>query len=100
MSAHVQLFIHQHPQVLLSRAALSPFIHQPVLVAGVAPTDVQEPALGLVEPHEVHTGSLVELVQVPLDGIMSLRYVDPWNGNREEKNLILMLLESKVLSGI
>ena len=43
---------------------------------GVAPTHVQELALGLVEPHEVHTGPLLKLVQVPLDGILSLRHVD------------------------
>ncbi|KAK4823197.1 hypothetical protein QYF61_027206 [Mycteria americana] len=73
LSAHVQFFIHQYPQVLLGRAALNPFIPQPVLILGVAPTQVQDPALGLVEPHEVHTGPLLELVQVPLDGILSLR---------------------------
>ncbi|KAK4822933.1 hypothetical protein QYF61_023433 [Mycteria americana] len=38
LMAHVQLFTHQYPQVLLSRAALNPFIPQPVLIAGVAPT--------------------------------------------------------------
>ena len=76
LPAHVQLFIHQHPQVLLGRAALNPFIPQPILIPGVAPTQVQDLALGLVEPHEVHTGSLLELVQVPLDGIPSLRRVN------------------------
>jgi len=69
--AHVQLFIHQYPQVLLSKAALNTFISQPVLIAEVALTQVQDLALGLVEPHEVHTGPLLELVQVPLDGILS-----------------------------
>ncbi|XP_055574302.1 serine/threonine-protein phosphatase 1 regulatory subunit 10-like [Falco cherrug] len=34
----------------------------------------EDPALGLVEPHEVQTG-LLELIQVPLDGILSLRRV-------------------------
>jgi len=38
---------------------------------GVAPAQVQDLALGLVEPHEVHTGPLLELVQVPLDGTPS-----------------------------
>ncbi|KAK4816777.1 hypothetical protein QYF61_022889 [Mycteria americana] len=75
-SAHVQLFIHQYPQVLLCRAALSLFIPQPLLILGVAPTQVQDPALGLVEPHEVHIGPLLELVQVPLDSILSLRCVN------------------------
>ncbi|KAK4815543.1 hypothetical protein QYF61_003235 [Mycteria americana] len=74
--AHVQLFTHQYPQVLLCRAALNPFIPQPVLILGVAPTQVQDLALGLVEPPEVHMDPLLELVQVPLDGIPSLRSVN------------------------
>jgi len=32
---------------------------------------MEDLALGLVEPHEVHAGQLLELVQVPLDGIPS-----------------------------
>ncbi|KAK4828585.1 hypothetical protein QYF61_027675 [Mycteria americana] len=76
LSAHVRLLIHQYPQVLLHRAALNPFIPQPVLIPGVAPTQVQDFALGLVEPHEVHTGPLLELVQVPLDSMPSLRRVN------------------------
>jgi len=58
----VQLFIHWHPQVLLSKAALNPFIPQPVLIMEVALNQVQDPALGLVEPHAVHMGPLLELV--------------------------------------
>ncbi|KAK4818642.1 hypothetical protein QYF61_016613 [Mycteria americana] len=49
---------------------------RPVLIPGVALTQVQDPALGLVEPHEVHMSPLLELVQVPLDGILSLRRVN------------------------
>jgi len=49
---------------------------QPVLILGIAPTHVQDPALALDEPHEVHMGPLVELVQVPLDGVLSLGRVD------------------------
>jgi len=67
---HVPLFIHRYPQVLLHRTALKPFIPQPVLILGVARTHVQDLALGLVEPREFHTGPLLELVQVPLDGIL------------------------------
>jgi len=37
---------------------------------------MQDPALGLVEPYNVHMGPLLELVQVPLDGILSLRCVN------------------------
>jgi len=68
---HVQLFIHQYVQDLLGRAALNPLIPQPVLIAGVALTQMQDLALGLVELREVHTGPFLELVQVPLDGILS-----------------------------
>jgi len=59
--AHVQLFIYQYPQALLGRAALNPFILQPVyqnIILGVALTQMQDFALVLVEPHEVHTGPL------------------------------------------
>ena len=76
LPAHVQLFIHQYLQVLLRRAALNLFIPQPVLILGVASTQVQDLALGLVEPHEVHTGPLLKLIQVPVDGISSLRGVN------------------------
>jgi len=69
--AHVQLFIHQYSQVLLGRAALNPFIPQPLLILGVAPTQMQDLALGPVKFHEVHTGLFLELVQVPLDSIQS-----------------------------
>ncbi|KAK4831239.1 LOW QUALITY PROTEIN: hypothetical protein QYF61_016471 [Mycteria americana] len=71
--AHVQLFVHQYPQVLFHRAALNHIFSQPVLEPRIAPT--QDPALGFVEPHEVHTGPLLQLVQVPLDGIPSFWHV-------------------------
>ena len=74
--AYVQLFIHQYPQVLLGRAAVYAFMLQSVLILGVALTQVKHPALGLVESHEVHTRPLLELVQVPLDTIPSLRCVN------------------------
>jgi len=43
----------KHPQVLLVRAALNPYIPQLLLKPEVAPTQVQDLALGPVEPHEV-----------------------------------------------
>ncbi|KAK4831119.1 LOW QUALITY PROTEIN: hypothetical protein QYF61_015422 [Mycteria americana] len=67
--AHVQLFIHQYTHVLLCRAAVDPFITQPK--PRIALTQVQDLALGLVEPHEVYRSPVLELVQVPLDGIPS-----------------------------
>jgi len=59
--AHVQLLIHQYPQVLLSRAALNPFITQFVLVVRVTSTQVQDLTFGFVESHEVHLGPLLRL---------------------------------------
>ncbi|KAK4832535.1 hypothetical protein QYF61_023867 [Mycteria americana] len=73
--AHVQFFIHQYPQGLLPRAALNPFIPHSVLILGIALTQVQNLALGLVELHEVHRGPLLKPVKVPLDGIPSLRNI-------------------------
>ena len=43
---------------------------------GIAPTHVQDLALGLVELHEVRTGPPLKPVKVPLDGIPSLQRVD------------------------
>jgi len=63
--------ILQNPQVLLGRAALNHIIPQPVLILRVAPTQVQDLALGLVEPHEVHTGPPLQLVRVSLGDIPS-----------------------------
>jgi len=49
LPAHVELFIHQYPQVLLLRAALEPLSAQPVLVFGITLTHMQDLALGLIE---------------------------------------------------
>ncbi|RMC15238.1 hypothetical protein DUI87_07423 [Hirundo rustica rustica] len=57
-------------QVLLCRAALKDF-SQPVLVSGIALTQVQHLALGPVELDEVLLGPLFEFLQVLLDGILS-----------------------------
>ncbi|KAK4823365.1 hypothetical protein QYF61_001713 [Mycteria americana] len=38
LPAHVQLFIHQYPQVLFRRAALDHIIPQPVLIPRIVPT--------------------------------------------------------------
>jgi len=66
-----------HPPIPPSSSwqGFSQSLDPPVLTLEVAPTRVQDPALGLVKPHEVHMGPLLELVQIPLDGILSLRCV-------------------------
>jgi len=68
--------IHQSLQVLLDKAVLNPFIPQPVLIAGVAPTHMQDLSLGLVELHQVHMDLLLKPVLVPLDGIPSLQCIN------------------------
>jgi len=50
---------------------------------------MQDPALGLVEPHEVHMGPLLKLVQVPLDGTLSLQRV----GGTTQLGVICQLAE-------
>jgi len=55
------------PQVLLLRAAFNPLMPQPVLIPGAALTKVKVLALGPIEPHEVHTGLPLQLIQVLLD---------------------------------
>lgn len=65
---HVQFFIHQHPQVLLSRVALTVLLSR-LLILRVAPTQVQYLALGLVDHDEIPMGPFLELLQIPLDGI-------------------------------
>lgn len=58
--AHAQLCIRQYLEVLLSRAVLSPFLLKPVLVLGIAPTQLQDLSLVLVEPQVVHMGPLLK----------------------------------------
>ena len=73
--APVQVFINQCPQVLLGRAAPNSFSAQPVSVLGIAPTQMQDLALGLLELYEVHTPASLP-VKVPLDGMPSLHCVN------------------------
>ena len=58
--AHVQVFVHQDPQVHV--AALNASFSQSVLTSRIASTQVQHLALGLVHPHLVHVGVLFKPV--------------------------------------
>ena len=73
---HVEFLINEHLQVFLLRVALNPFSTQPVFVLGMAPTHVQDLAHGLVELHEVHMGTPLKPVKVPLESSLSLQHVD------------------------
>ena len=72
MLAHAQFPPTSTPKSL--SAGLLSILH-PVSILGAAPTPVQDLALGLAEPQEVQVGPLLGLVQVPLNGIPSLRVV-------------------------
>ncbi|PKU45670.1 hypothetical protein llap_4041 [Limosa lapponica baueri] len=68
---HVQFFIYQCFQVLC-KAALNPFMPQPVLILVIDSIHMQNLALGLDELHEIHIGPLLKPFQVLPDGISSL----------------------------
>jgi len=68
-----------HPPVppSLSQQGCSQSLHpQPVLILGVASTQMQDPALGLVEPLEVHTASFWSLSRSLFNDILNLRHVN------------------------
>ncbi|KAK4825774.1 hypothetical protein QYF61_002337 [Mycteria americana] len=64
--AHIQAAVNQHSQVLFCQAAFQPLFPKPVALHGVAVAQVQDPALGLVKPHTIDLGPLIQPVQVPL----------------------------------
>ena len=71
--AHVQPPVDQHPKVLFCQAAFQPLLPKPVALHGVVVTEVQDPALGLVEPHTAGLGPLIKSVQIPLQSLPTLQ---------------------------
>ena len=53
LPAHIQLAVDQHPQVLFCWAASQPLFPKPVALHGVVLSQVQDPALRLVESHTI-----------------------------------------------
>ncbi|KAK4831242.1 hypothetical protein QYF61_016474 [Mycteria americana] len=74
--AHIQLAVNQHPQVLLCQAAFQPLFPKPVALHGVAVAQVQDLALGLVEPHTIDLGPSIQPVQVPLQSLPTLQQIN------------------------
>ncbi|KAK4818988.1 hypothetical protein QYF61_022819 [Mycteria americana] len=70
--AHIQVAVDQHPQVLLCLAAFQPLFPKPVVLHGVAMTQVQDLALGLVEPHTIDLGPSIQPVHIPLQRLPTL----------------------------
>ncbi|KAK4823937.1 hypothetical protein QYF61_008323 [Mycteria americana] len=58
--AHIQPAVNQHPQVLLCQAAFQPLFPKPVALHGVAVAQVQDLALGLLKPHTIELGPLIQ----------------------------------------
>ncbi|KAK4820044.1 hypothetical protein QYF61_017857 [Mycteria americana] len=62
--AHIQAAVNQHPQVLFCQAAFQPLFPKPVALHGVVVAQVQDLALGLVEPHTIGLGPSIQPVQI------------------------------------
>ncbi|KAK4831150.1 hypothetical protein QYF61_015453 [Mycteria americana] len=74
--AHVQPAVKQHPQVLFCLAAFQPLFPKPVALHGVVVTQVQDPALGLVEPHTIDLSLWIQPVQVPLQSLPPFKQIN------------------------
>ncbi|KAK4831520.1 hypothetical protein QYF61_018122 [Mycteria americana] len=74
--AHIQVTVNQHPQVLFRQAAFQPLFPKPVALHGVAVAQVQDLALGLVEPHTIDLGPSIQPVQVPLQSLPTLQQIN------------------------
>ncbi|KAK4820903.1 hypothetical protein QYF61_008135 [Mycteria americana] len=74
--AHTQPAVSQHPQVLFCQAAFQPLFPKPVALHGVAVAQVQDLALGLVEPHTIDLSPSIQPVQVPLQSLPPLKQIN------------------------
>ncbi|KAK4815596.1 hypothetical protein QYF61_004811 [Mycteria americana] len=73
---HIQAAGNQHPEVLFCWAAFQPLFPKPVALHGVAVTQVQDLALGLVEPHTIGPSPSIQPVQVPLQSLPTLKQIN------------------------
>ncbi|KAK4831163.1 hypothetical protein QYF61_015633 [Mycteria americana] len=74
--AHIQAAVNKHPQVLFCLAAFQPLFPKPVALHGVVVTQVQDLALGLVEPHTIGPSPSIQPVQVPLQSLPTLQQIN------------------------
>ena len=54
--------INQHPQVPFLFTVIQPLSPNPIALHGVVVAKVQDPALGLVEPHPIHLSPAIQLI--------------------------------------
>ncbi|KAK4832426.1 hypothetical protein QYF61_023105 [Mycteria americana] len=73
---HIRVAVNQHSQVLLCLAAFQPLFPKPVALHGVAVPQVQDLALGLVEPHTIDLGPSIQPVQIPLQSLPTLKQIN------------------------
>jgi len=66
--------VNQHPKVLFCRAVFQSLLPKPVALHGVVVTEVQDPALGLVKPHTVGLGPLIQ--PVALQSLPTFKQID------------------------
>ncbi|KAK4821557.1 hypothetical protein QYF61_022217 [Mycteria americana] len=74
--AHIQPAVNQHPQALFRQAAFQPLFPKPVALHGVVVAQVQDLALGLVEPHTIGLSPSIQPVQVPLQSLPTLKLIN------------------------
>ncbi|PKU41428.1 integral membrane protein dgcr2 idd [Limosa lapponica baueri] len=66
----------RYSMVLFYRRAFQPLFPEPLALHGVVVTQVQDPALGLVESHPVGLGPLIQPVQIPLQSLSTLKQIN------------------------
>lgn len=70
-----QFFVYNYSQVLILSKVHNSLVAQSIVIFGIILTQVQNPALGLVELHNIYMGSPFRPVRAPLDGIPSMQCV-------------------------
>ena len=73
---HIEPAVDQHPQIPFCRAALQPLLSQSVLVPGVTLSQMQNLTFVLVKFHAIDDCPMLQSIQVPLQGLLSLRRVN------------------------
>ncbi|KAK4822041.1 hypothetical protein QYF61_006954 [Mycteria americana] len=74
--AHIQPAVNQHPQVPFHQAAFQPPFPKPVALHGLIVAQVQDLALGLVEPHTIDLSPSIQPVQIPLQSLPPFKQIN------------------------
>jgi len=60
-------------KVLFHRAAFQPLLPKPLALRRIVVNEVQDPTFGLDEPHTIDLGPSIQSVQIPLQGLPTLK---------------------------